>query len=313
MLYEFKIQRESEYDYVNGRVKVLETRLLEEDFFKKIISMSFDEIAREFEGTAYKQQINAISYESIMDGIVKRYNLELFEFERYLSIGFINTFFRSKSIFLSIREFALNKSEALDRKIVEFLKTGRGEFPHEFLKCYRDVIDSKDLPFFTGLAVSSNYIHFLSKSSLKTRIPLIIEYYEVYSSSYFIAMCLRLTHFVENNLINEGIFNKALLYLKKSLDVSEKYKDINDFSSFTEYVQKERQLYGFRKVSSREYILHNLKKIIEKSKSINTGIIPSFIYLNRLMVEVEYLLSILQLKDKGIQISESNIEGVFYE
>ncbi len=313
--FSFEVKRESEYDYINGRVKVLEMNLLKEDFLNKTTSLSFDGFIKELEQTVYKQYINPATFSGISEGLTKRLESELHEFEKFLSEGFINSFFRSKEVFLSVRQFALGRENLLDNDFRNFLSSGKGSYPEEFRECYNDVGSLKDSPILTGLAVGSYYLRFLRSASFKTKEPMVIRYYDIFLSSYFIATALRLFRFIDRKAISEEFFNESVSYMKRILDGRGILQEINDYETFKRFLGSERAYYGsvdLRKTSARQYILQNLREIIEKAKTINTGILPSFIYLSRLSLEVEELLSIIQLREKGFEEVDEIYQGVLY-
>ncbi|MGB9694085.1 MAG: hypothetical protein ACPLYF_04510, partial [Fervidobacterium sp.] len=214
-----------------------------------------------------------------------------------------------------VREFALGRESILDNDFKNFLSSGKGPYPEEFRGCYNDISSLKASPILTGLAVGSYYLRFLSSASFKTKEPMVIRYYDIFLSSYFVATALRLFRFVDKSVISEEFFNESVSYMKRILDSKGILQEISDYETFKRFLGSERSYYGsvdLRKTSARQYILQNLREIIEKSKTINTGILPSFIYLSRLSLEVEELLSVMQLREKGFDELGETYQGVLY-
>ncbi len=314
--FHFNVRRESEYDYLNGRVKVLESYLLDKGFLRRLNDLSFEELVKEISQTSYRQFGTFDSYSSISSGIIRRFEYELKDFEHYLSKGFINSFFRSKEIFLRVRDFALNNTELASSKLRDFLLSGKGDFPAEFKLCYDYVLNARQDSLISGVAVGSYYLKFLNNVAEKTKVGMIIDFYLTYSRSYFIASCMRLSKFVDREMIAEHRFNEAVSLMRGVLADREIVSDIFDFNTFKGFLASERAYYGsadLTKVKARDYIIRNLEEIIERAKPINTGIIPAFVYLLRLSLEVEELLSIVNTRSQNALEFANSYKGVLYE
>jgi len=309
----FDVQSENVYDFINGRVKILETYLLSEDTFNRLSSLPLEEFLREIELTHYRNFVIGKRIEDVHSGIIEKYDLELLEFEKYLSRGFINTFFRSKRVFLSIRNAVLGEEKIINGDLYRYVKDNH--YPPEFKKSYENLLKFKNNIFVLNIVLSFHYINFLIDSARRSNIKYLVEYYETYAENFFIATSVRLLRLVQQGVISHADFSSsiepAFAVLSKS-DKVKRLKDLRDEEGIMKYLNSRKYLYVELDLSSfslESLLLRNIKEVINRAKFQNTGIVPSFLYLQRLSLEVTELLNILQTKTKGIDnIDFSNVE-----
>jgi len=97
--FNFKIQDKSFYDFLCGRVKVLETLLIPYSEYKVIAKGSFDDFISVLESLPYKNFLTGNDINAVESAIFKRKENEFTDFERFGLTPFINVFSRVVIIF----------------------------------------------------------------------------------------------------------------------------------------------------------------------------------------------------------------------
>jgi len=107
--FNFKIQDKSFYDFLCGRVKVLETLLIPYSEYKVIAKGSFDDFISVLESLPYKNFLTGNDINAVESAIFKRKENEFTDFERFGLTPFINVFFKSSDYFLFVKKLRLEK------------------------------------------------------------------------------------------------------------------------------------------------------------------------------------------------------------
>ncbi len=293
------------YNYISGRVKVLESGLLSKEVFEKISSgETAEEVKTVLSETPYKRFLTGNTFPELTKSVFLRLNSELSEMEKFTSPGFINSFFREKTIFLKIKRWALvgaNEKNVLFSVLYKFVNGGPGNFPLIFRDAYSDMVLKRNNPLEVGVLVDVYRLKFLSDSADLTKSLLIKNYYYVYTEKSLREMLVRLFGFVGSSLVDEASLRKTTGKIGDMLSVypiAKRLLSIKDKESFTEFI-KEEVLSEDNTVFESE-----IKKILEKGQFMNTGIEVPFVYLKRLQREVTELAMILSGMGSGVSGKE---------
>ncbi len=312
---EFAIKQENidSYNYISGRIKVLETNLLSNASLEDLIRLPIDGIYKQLMETPYRSFISGSDADSISKAIFARYEAELSEIGRYVPFGFINVFFRSKRIFLKIKEWALvppnEKLEGLDEELKRFLETGEGDFPLEFKEAFDAMKKVKDYPFKAGWLVDLYYTKYLHHFAEQTKSALIEEFFNTYAEGKLFIFLYRLSDFALFKEIDEKTFLETLYLVFRLFPESTVAKNLQSIKSAEEFKEfsKRASSYPFVLASENsldEGLRNKLLNVLEKCKFINVGIEVIFMYLKRLEFEVENISMIVRGKSTGMNEKE---------
>jgi hypothetical protein len=295
----------SRYNYVSGRVKVLESFFLNKDTIEKLTQSDAKEFKAILADTPYKNFIEGSNFIDIANGIFARLRYELQDMERYTSPGFINAFFRNKELFLRIKKWALigktEEEEPLFNDLYRFVNGSEEEFPILFREAYDKMLELKDNPLNVGAVLDIYRLKYLKDSADKTFSDLIKEYYTHYGINSIKNILYRLEQFTESHILDDksllsmlGLMSKMLADYPLIRDLS----DIKDLDEFKEFVSSH--------VNSKSLAFDNkdLLKILNKGKYITIGIEVVFVYLKRLQYEVSTISMILSGKTTGMESKE---------
>ena len=300
---EFAIKHQDidSYNYICGRIKVLETNLLSKAALEELLHLPISGIYKEIIETPYRSFITGSDADSISKALFARYRAELSDMEKYVPIGFINAFFRSKEIFLKIKKWALVSSneelEGLDRELKNFLETGEGDFPLEFKEVFDAMSKVKDYPFKAGWLLDLYYIKYLYHSAEQTKSELIKEFFNTYREGNLSIFLYRLSNFAISKEIDEKDFLEALHLVLKLFPDSAVSNNLKGVKTVDEFRELSRETFD-------EELRNKLLSVLEKCKYINVGIEVVFMYLKRLEFEVENLSTIVRGKSMGMNEKE---------
>ncbi len=301
-----EIKTPSEYDYIDGRVKVLETYIFTSEEISRLVTLSIDDLVGEFLGSHYKQFIIREDASGVIQGIKGYYDSILNEMERYVSRGFVNSFFRSKKIFMRIKSWALGfdtpSPSPLYERIRSFLQGGKEDFPEILRTTYIDLKNLKYNPILFNICLDIGHLSFLLDSAYRTRNQFIEGYFKLSMELNFEAILIRLLNLFEREEVNERLFLDVLSKMKVSalkFNLSSDILSFKDVDSFREFLRSEETSYGVSeglRHSPDVYIKMKLASYLEKGSSFNSGIEPVFIYLEKLSAEVDLLDELLEGK-----------------
>ncbi len=293
------------YNYISGRVKVLENYLLTKEIFDRVASESSAEgVKNILSETPYKTFLSGSNFSDLVSSVFKRFNAELAEMEDAVSPGFVNSFFREKAIFLKLKKWALlgsGEEEGMFSDLFRFVSGGRGDFPSVFRKAFEAMSERKGNPLEVAILTDIYRIKFLSDSALLTGSELISSYYNIYAEKSVAVMLLRLYGFVKSSLVDNRSLSQTLGkvgMLLKNTKFSRELLSLKDAEQFSEFVESE---------VSENYVDTQSKKIgqlLEKGRFVNTGIEVVFSYLKRLQREVSVLSMLLSGKESGVSEKE---------
>jgi vacuolar-type H+-ATPase subunit C/Vma6 len=318
-----ELKSPTEYDYINGRVKVLETFLFSDETIKNMIKLPFDDILNELMNSHYREFISSRNLVGAINGISNFYENSLFEMEKFVSPGFINSFFRSRELFLNIKEFIISEesSESLGDGRENFIKNIKQRIYPEALRVLYEKLEEKDLsPFKINSYIDLYYIQFLLSSSKKTKSNFISGYYELYTNINTELILIRLLDFFRKGVVDEKIFDDFIVSVKEILhpsEVAKKIFSVKNVEDFEIYLRNEEMHYGSNEMfisNSDIFIKGKLREYLDDGKFINIGIEPVFVYLSKLFFEVEVVKKLLNAKTVSLANSQVlDLLGYIYE
>jgi hypothetical protein len=308
-----ELKSPSEYDYINGRVKILETYLFTKDAIQHLTNLSSDEFMNELLSSHYKEYIAGNGIVDATKGISDFYNKMLLEMEKFVSKGFVNSFFRSKEIFLRLKKIAI-EGKALDRReseIENLIKDSSGDKRVRiFNDAYKKLVENKNDPLKTNLIINVYYIQFLLLSSLETKSDFIKGYYNVYASLNAELVLRRYVNLIKQNMIDNSFFNSALFIMKEVFQGSvffAKILSVKNLEAFEEFLRSEEMYYGLNETFYTQpdvFVRKRLESYLDNGKFITVGVEPVFTYLSKLYFESELLKKILYAKDNMFESQE---------
>lgn len=310
--FNFKIQNKSSYDFLCGRVKVLETLLIPFSEYKVIAEESFEEFVSVIESFPYKNFLTGKDLNAVESAIFKRKESEFSDFEKFGLTPFINVFFRSSDYFLLVKKAALG--EEVEDSFKAFLENDGTAYPKHFRECFLDL--KTDYPFYIRpVIVDVHYLQFLSDYSKLTKSEFIIDFYRKLTENYLLMILFRNDRFVKENFISKQQFDEALKFLKMKLTNNEILKEVTSFESFEELVNEKKGLYGEPNISEswQGLIYKTYMDTFEKGKFFNEGIEPIFVYLLRLTYEASILQKIAYVLYHGLNPGENLSVELAYE
>ncbi|MCD6106852.1 MAG: V-type ATPase subunit [Caldisericaceae bacterium] len=302
---EFLIERKETdvYNYISGRVKVLETMLFTRETFEHFSTLSMEELRRELIDTSYKEFIK--SNELLDQAIFQRFYSDIIDMEKYVSKGFINAFFKNKEIFLKIKKWVLSPNAIetipLYMELRRFAEEGSGDFPIEFHESYMKMLLFKENPLKVAMALDIYRLKYLVNNATLTGSDLIRQYYSTYTEFELQNIFYRLKGFMDSRLVKEKDLLEILSTVFEVLPSSEfsrKAVGIKNMEQFREFVLESGE-------RSDLVLKRSLIKILEKGKFINIGLEVIFVYLKRLEFEVETLSMLIS--GKKMQMSKDEI------
>ncbi len=293
------------YNYISGRIKVLESGLLSRETVERISSEnSVSGVKAVLSETPYKQFVKGETFSSLTESVFERFDAELADMEKFVSAGFINSFFREKTIFLKIKKWALVGAEnetGFLSDLHRFVKEDSGDFPVLFKRAYSEMVSRKENPLEVGILLDIYRLKFLSDSADLTGSSLIKNYYKVYAEKSLSEILTRLFGFLNSSLVDDSSLKQTLDKLGTLLSgypVARRLLSVKNGEEFAEFVKEEV-------LSSDISVFESgMSKILEKGRLINVGIEVVFVYLKRLQREVSELAMILNGKGNGISGKE---------
>ncbi len=294
------VKSPGEYDFINGRVRVLETQLFDQEQLKRFSKLTYEEFLKELEGSPYRQSIKSTDPSDVLAGITRHYNEMLSELEKYTSKGFINVFARSKEIFLKIKKLAYADEGKVDEEslpLYKFLTSDNGDYPVILRECFEDLIKNKEHPFIISTIVDTYHILFLNEFANNSKSSFIRYYYKKYAENYVDVLLNRAYGLAQKGAISKEDFNAILhkiTYKFASLVVN--LKEIKNVDDFVELAKERKQLYGAKDDEGdflEIYVTKELLAVIDEGKFIIEGIEPVFVYMERLRFEVDTLTHVL--------------------
>lgn len=294
------------YNYISGRIKILEIGLLSRETVERISSQdSVSGVKEVLSETPYRQFVKGETFSSLTESVFARFDAELSDMEKFVSQGFINSFFREKTVFLRIKKWALTgegeEEDPLFSDLFKFVTTGAGDFPLIFREMYNEMVLRKENPLEAGILLDIYRLKFLSDSARLANSPLISDYYLKYTEKSLREILARLFGFVNSSLVDDVSLEQTLKKLGGMLSDYPLAKDllsIGDREGFVEFV-KEKIFSSESGISDSE-----LRKVLERGRFINMGVEVVFVYLKRLQREVSELAMILSGKGNGISGKE---------
>ena len=302
---EFLIERKETdaYNYISGRVKVLETMLFTRETFEHFVTLSMEELRRELADTPYKEFIK--SNEFFDQAIFQRFYSDINDMEKYTSKGFINAFFKNKEIFLKIKKWVLSpnaiETTPLYIELRRFAEEGSGNFPIEFHEACMKMSLFQENPLKVAMALDIYRLKYLVNSAALVGSDLIRQYYSTYTESELQNIFYRLKGFMDSHLVKEKDLLEILstvFEVLPSFEFSRKAMGMKNMEQFREFVLESGEMNDL-------VLRRRLIKILEKGKFINIGLEVIFVYLKRLEFEIE-MLSML-ISGKKMQMSQDEI------
>ena len=314
-LFYIQLRSPSEYDYINGRVKILETYLFSREELQRMACLSSSELINEFLNSHYKEYIPGKDFLSILKGISEYYFRTLVEMEKFVSPGFINSFFRSKEVFLKLKKFAVKERDGVkssfDNNLWAFIQSDvKGKYPEIFRVVYKKLRDNRLNPFKLNSYVDMYYIQFLLSSARKTESDFINRYYGIFAILNTELILQRLLWFIKQNVIGEAVFNEVVFVMREVLynqDPLRKILSVKGSEDFEEFLRNEKMFYGVNemfKTQPNVFIMRKLENYLDNGKFMIVGIEPVFIYLSKLSLELEVLKKLLYAKDINLESQE---------
>ena len=310
--FNFKIQDKSFYDFLCGRVKVLETLLIPYSEYKVIAEKSFEEFVSVLESFPYKNFLTGKDLNAVESAIFKRKESEFSDFEKFGLTPFINVFFKSSDYFLLVKKAALG--EEVETGLKTFLENGDTAYPKQFRDCFLDL--KANYPFYIRpVIVDVYYLQFLSDYAKLTKSEFIIDFYRKLTENYLLMILFRNERFVKEDFISKQQFDQALKFLQIKLPNSGILKEVTTFDSFEELVNEKKGLYGEPNISEswQGLIYKTYMDTFEKGKFFNEGIEPIFVYLLRLTHETSILQKIAYVLYHGLNLGENLSVELTYE
>lgn len=297
-----KIGEPSQYNYICGRIKVLESFLLGSSDIERITLGDIKDVKTVLMDTPYKNFIKGDRFSDISAAIFRRFDAELADVEKYVSQGFINVFFRNKELFLKLKKWALLGEMQNESKLYEdlyrFVNGGSGDFPVLFREAYLRMLSFKSNPLSVGAVLDIYRIKYLTESAEQTGSDLILRYYKSYGESSVENILFRLKNFSESNIIDDKSLVSMLRLMAEILSdykLSKEASEVRDVEEFKNFVNS--------RISEEDFVRSNEKlfAILESGRYFNSGIEVVFVYLKHLQLEVSTISMILSGKITGMK------------
>ena len=297
-----KIGEPSQYNYICGRIKVLESFLLGSSDIERITLGDIKDVKTVLMDTPYKNFIKGDRFSDISAAIFRRFDAELADVEKYVSKGFINVFFRNKELFLKLKKWALLGEMQNESKLYEdlyrFVNGGSGDFPVLFREAYSRMLSFKANPLSVGAVLDIYRIKYLTESAEQTGSDLILRYYKSYGESSVENILFRLKNFSESNIIDDKSLVSMLRLMAEMLSdykLSKEASEVRDVEEFKNFVNS--------RISEEDFVRSNEKlfAILESGRYFNSGIEVVFVYLKHLQLEVSTISMILSGKTTGMK------------
>jgi len=321
--FHIELKSPSEYDYINGRVKILETYLFSKEAIQRLVSLSFDELVNELLNSHYKEHMQGSKFIDVIKGISTFNNKTLLEMEKFVSPGFINSFFRSKEFFLKLKRLAIEGGafDIADNEIKSLIKTtSNKDHTGIFSTAYKKLTENRDDILKVNLIIDIYYIQFLLLSALETKSDFIKGYYDIYASLNTELILRRFLNLIKQNIVDEIFFNNAIVMMKElfpDLDFFKKIFAAKNFEDFEEFLRSEEMHYGVNEMFKSQpdiFVRKKLEDYLDNGKFITVGIEPVFIYISKLCFESELLKKILHAKNINFESQEIlKVIGYNYE
>ncbi len=294
-----------DYNYISGRIKILESLLLKRETFERLSGAELSKLKEILFETPYKPFIKGDKSEDLLDAVFERFRAELSEMEKYASEGFINAFFRNKEVFLKLKKWALmgetEEESELYSSLEKFVHNGGEDFPPIFFAAFRKMSEVKENPLEVGITLDVFRLKYLLDSAEETRSQLIKDYYDTYAEVSLKNMLFRMSGFVRSSLIDINDMRDALLMISENFPqfgFTFSLKGIKETEQFESFVSENL------KNTDSVFVQKALTKILDRGKFFNTGIEVVFAYLKKLEFEVSTLSMVLSGKQAGMESGE---------
>ncbi len=294
-----------DYNYISGRIKILESLLLKRETFERLSGAELSKLKEILFETPYKSFIKGDKSEDLLDAVFERFRAELSEMEKYASEGFINAFFRNKEVFLKLKKWALmgetEEESELYSSLEKFVHNGGEDFPPIFFAAFRKMSEVKENPLEVGITLDVFRLKYLLDSAEETRSQLIKDYYDTYAEVSLKNMLFRMSGFVRSSLIDINDMRDALLMISENFPqfgFTFSLKGIKETEQFESFVSENL------KNTDSVFVQKALTKILDRGKFFNTGIEVVFAYLKKLEFEVSTLSMVLSGKQAGMESGE---------
>jgi|GEM_PF-6147493 len=293
-----RLKAPNEYDFINGRIRVLETYLFPLEELKRISVLPYDEIIRELEVSSYGKYIKSTEINSVANGLLSRYDEEIKELSQYVSPGFINVFAKSKELFLKLKRWGVSgqvnvKTE--EQLLFNFVHDGKGDFPLILRNYFVSIQNYKENPFIVSAITDIFHLKYLIQFAKMTKSNFIIDYSEKYVEIYSLVLITRASELLKANAIAEKDFKLIIPMLVNEFGAYKfvsKFKSIKTYDDFLIFSKAEKELYGAIDQENLENVVREkLFALIEKGRFVLEGIEPVFVYIERLDFELEFLMN----------------------
>jgi hypothetical protein len=287
----------NEYDFIDGRIAILETFLFKIEELKRFLTLPYEEIVKEIENSTYGKYVKSKEIDDVSKGFNAKHNDELEELAKYVSVGFINVFAKSKELFLKIKMWATNGAvniEEDDMPLNLFVTQGKGDFPLILRDYFKALKKESTSPFVSSVLTDIYHIKFLNDFAKKTKSEFIIDYFKQYAEIYSWVLIVRASELLKTRSITENEFNFINLKLVeefKGFDFARQYENLKSYDDFIVLSREKEELYD-TKVNENfdNAISERLFGLIEEGKFFFEGIEPVFVYLERLNFELDFLM-----------------------
>lgn len=299
----FKLEPKSYYDFLCGRVKVLETNLISEDLYKELVKKNFKEFVDFLQNYPYKNFITGYDLESMKTAIQKRKQSELEEFSKFGLENFINIFFDSKKYFILLKKIALGLP--VEDGFKDLLIRGHESIPLEMKICFEEL--KRNYPsYIRPLVIDSYYLNFLRRNAKLTGSDFIVGFYDTLVRNIILSTLMRNYNFVKNNFISEKNFNEILTYLSTHIRELELFSRFKDFVEFESFLSHSRGLYSEEHLEEvyERLVTDSLRETFDKGRYLNEGIEPIFVYLLKLNYETSLLQKLAYALYHGVNPRE---------
>ncbi len=294
-----------DYNYISGRIKILESMLLRRETFERLSGAELSKLKEVLFETPYKPFIRGGRSGDLLDAVFERFRAELSEMEKYASAGFINAFFRNKEIFLKLKKWALvgetEEESELYSSLEKFVRNGGENFPLIFFSAFRKMSEVRENPLEVGITLDVFRLKYLLDSAEETHSELIKDYYNTYAEVSLKNMLFRISGFIHSSLIGINDLRNALLMVSENFPqfgFTFSLKGIKETEQFENFVSENL------KNTDSVFVQKALTKILDRGKFFNTGIEVVFAYLKKLEFEVSTLSMVISGKQAGMESKE---------
>ncbi|MGC9100295.1 MAG: hypothetical protein ACP5HC_03420 [Caldisericum sp.] len=302
--FSFKIESKSQYDFLCGRVKVLETYLMGDSVFKELVKKDFKGFVEVLQNYPYKNFLEDVDFESVKKAIENRKKSEFDEISKFDLKDFIDVFFKSKEYFLLLKKIALG-DVAFNNGFTDLLLKSPCKVPLELCKCFEEL--KAGLPsYIRPLVIDVYYLNFIWENAKKTNSDFIVEFYSEFINNTVLKILMRNYNFVKNNFINENDFNKLVEYLYARLEKRDILTKVRNFEELSHFLNYSRAFYSEKELDETYETLEidTLRRFFDKGKYFNEGIEPIFVYLLRLDYEASLLQKLAYALYHGVSPTE---------